>query len=146
MLIFSLSLCLILCGCGPSPKELADQQSRKELKQAVAAVKTCTHGATYSEFRAKRLELETCYTVNQSALTNQAVAIYNLLDVARVTDTIWDPSVNNSAATKAMRTIEHLSGVSAKEFDSEYKDFPNNYVRRGLTLVSDQCDELLINN
>lgn len=149
-------LSMFVCGCGPNAKQLADQQARQRFRESVAAVKVCTQGATYQEFREKWLALETCYTINQTALTNESAAINQLLTIGNATDTLWNEQVQlqnpgfvpkhesrgkPSAGTKAMRTIEDCSGETVKQLESD-GGF-DNYVRHGLALISSQCDDLL---
>ncbi len=91
------SLCAtILCGCGPSAQQLAEQQAqqqaRREFREAVAAMKVCTQGATFNEFRDKRLALETCYTANQTLLTNDATEFEHLAELMKATEILWGVS------------------------------------------------------
>lgn len=157
---------MFVCGCGPSAKQLADQQARQRFREAVAAMKVCTQGSTYSEFREKRLALETSYTANQSALADEASQIDQLEKVMIATDALWEwqikfslhelPSGPGSGWVadgwaedpwEAMLTIS--PSVAAKAgFTSEQRrkdpDFyAKNYVHRGLTMISEQCGELL---
>ena len=81
---------MALCGCGPSAKQLADQQARQRFREAVAAMKVCTQGSTYAEFRGKRLALETSYTANQSALADESSQIEELEKVMIATDALWE--------------------------------------------------------
>jgi hypothetical protein len=146
---------MTLCGCGPSPKELADKQAHADFRKAVAAVKVCTQGSTYDEFRDKRMALETCYTANQSSLADEATAIERLVSVMKATDLLWDrqikyPLVELSTSGdewSAMLVLcPAISGKSSYTWQQRQKDAdfnPENYVKLGLILVSKQCDELL---
>jgi hypothetical protein len=148
---FCFLLSVFLVACGPSAK----QQARSDFRAAVAAMKVCTQGATYEEFRAKRLALETCYTANQSALADQADAIEQMDKVMDATDLLWNwnikyPGVelfNRGDEWNAMLVL--CPAISAKENYTMYQrerdgDFnAENYVKLGLTLTSRNCDELL---
>lgn len=154
--IFACLLAAILCGCGPSASQLAEQHARQNFQEAVAAVKVCTQGSTYKEFREKRLALETSYAANQSALADKAKTIDQLVLVMQATDCLWNLQIqihiqfpnfvpeesNRSELAEAMKIIKVGSGSAWEQIKSEH-DFPDNYVRRGLTLISKQCDELL---
>lgn len=138
------------------------RQTQQKFREAVAAVKVCTQGSTYSEFREKRLELETCYAANQAVLTDEADEFKRLSGWAKDTDVLWDwsnqypgmelPSggdtntwigekwgamliINPQVATKAGYTSEQC------RHDPDF--YANNYTKRGLSLISVQCDELL---
>lgn len=160
ILLLALAGCtLMLCGCGPSAQELAEQSARQQFKQAVAAVKVCTQGSTYQEFREKRLALATCYTANQSAV--EPSTIQNLLPLLDATDEMWAwtikwktlelPTDNGDGTIghpwDAMKII--TPSVTLKSdftWQQRRKDpdfYADNYVKRGLTQISDQCDELL---
>jgi len=157
---------LVLCGCGPGAKEIADQKSRQSFREAVAAMKVCTEGTTYQEFRQKRSALETSYTANRSALAGKSVQIDELEQVMKATDTLWKfqiefphlklPSGKGSGWIEAdwaqdpwdaMLVINPAVAAKAgftEEQCREDNDFSaNNYVRRGLTLISSKCDDLL---
>lgn len=173
---------MTLCGCGPSAKQLAEQQAkqqaeqqqaeqarqeadkqqaRQKFREAVAAMKICTQGATYNEFREKRLALETCYVANQAALADESKEIEHLMVVMKSTDVLWEFQIqwphstlshhmgeewdamliiNPAVADKADPTIdENYNGPE------NYPDFyAENYVRLGLTRISKECDELLL--
>ena len=151
---------MMLCGCGPSAKELAEQQARQrsfqEFKQAVAAVKVCTQGATYREFREKELALATSYAANQSALADKTNAISQLVLVMQATDCMWDlknqiqaqfPYFHPDESRKyemamAIKTIAKGSGLTYDQIKAE-GGYPNNYIQHGLTLISSECDDLL---
>jgi hypothetical protein len=146
----------MVCGCGPSAKQLADQQAQQRFRESVAAVKVCTQGSTYVEFRQKRLALETSYTANQSALADKTNAIDQLVLVMQATDGLWDlknqiqsqfPYYHEDVSRRhvmaeAMLVIQKDSGLSHAELKAE-GGFPGNYVQHGLTLISSQCDDLL---
>ena len=152
----------ILCGCGPSAKQLAEQEaiqkSRQNFREAVAAVKVCTQGSTYQEFHEKKFTLETTYTANQSILAGESKEIEHLISIMEATDILWtlgnqikiqfthfhpDESKKPEWA-HAMLIIKNgeNDGTTWEQMKAEH-DFPDNYVRRGLTLISKQCDELL---
>lgn len=156
-----MTLTLMLCGCGPSARQLADQQARQQLRQAVAAVKVCTTGSTYAEFREKRLALEACVAANQSVITN-AEAFQHLSAVMAATDELWVEhnslaSHTLSDADMPIATHGHLwqallvvnPAVAAKKNCSDYQrqidpDFHATHgVKLGLTLIADQCEDLL---
>jgi hypothetical protein len=71
-------------------------QSQMQFQQAVAAMKVCTQGAIYTEFREKRLALETCFTANQSALNREAAAFTELARAMDATDILWDYKIQHS--------------------------------------------------
>ncbi|MGB8369477.1 MAG: hypothetical protein ACLPYZ_03370 [Limisphaerales bacterium] len=149
-------LSVMICGCGPSAKQIAEQQARQRFRESVGAVKVCTTGSTYTEFREKRLALETSYAANQSALANETNKIDELVQVMRATDSLWSLSVQmqaefldfvfpesrRSEMAEAMKTIKDGSGYTWAELKSQ-GDFPRNYVRLGLSQISSQCDDLL---
>jgi hypothetical protein len=168
---------IVLCGCGPSAKQLADQQARQSkqladqqarqrFREAVAGMKVCTQGSTYQEFREKRFALETSYTANQPALTDESSQIAQLERVMIATEALWkyqihfpELELNSSKGSgwvadgwpedpwEAMLVIN--PGVAAKKGyrrEQCLKDpdfYAKNYVRRGLTQVANLCDELL---
>ena len=158
------TLCaLTLCGCGPSAQqqaaEQAAQQARQKYHEAVAAVKVCTQGATYREFREKRLALETCYTANQAALAG-VDGWRQLSDYLKATDVLWEwqnrnggsltlPSGNRpgDATWEAMLVITPAvaakQGFTYEQCAADRDFFAANYVKRGLGLVSRQCDSVL---
>ena len=151
----------MLCGCGPSAKQLADKQTHADFRQAVAAVKVCTRDhpmATYPEFREKRLALETYYTANEAALADEATAIEQLEKIMDAMDTVWAyvhlthrPLTHiavSSAEWNAMLVINpslaDKAGLDFEQRDQDYSDFDIvTYGRLGLSLISKQCDELL---
>jgi hypothetical protein len=154
-----------LCGCGPSAKQLAEQEAHGKFRDAIAAMKVCTDDATYDEFREKRLALESCYAANESLLTNDATEFNHLANVMKATDILWNYQIQTgrisdlSLAAKgqikdgyflywnAMLVI--TPEVAAKaNFTSEQSDndpdfYAKNYVRRGLTQIAKQCDAIL---
>jgi len=168
-------LAMTLCGCGPSAKQLADQQAqqadqqaRQQFRQAVAAMKVCTQDTTYQEFREKRETLETCYTANQSALDK--ISFTELARVMDATDALWRqhnklsayPDLNDSDVplpggniksewiTPVWEAMLILNPAVASKSDftvEQRKHDPDFYamneVRRGLTMISRLCDELL---
>jgi hypothetical protein len=154
-MMIRISLCLVamtLCGCGPSAKQVA----RQSFRESVAAMKVCTQGATYAEFREKSLALEACYTANESVLVDKSKDINQLVQVMKATDILWD--LNNqiqsqfpnfvpdeskkSEEATAMKIIKEGSGYTYAQIKSE-GGFPNNYVQHGLALISSLCDNLL---
>lgn len=171
---------IALCGCGPSAKQLAEQQKAEQVKQqaeqarqkadrqqarqkfreAVAAMKICTQGATYNEFREKRLALETCYVANQAALADESKEIEHLMVVMKSTDVLWEFQIqwphstlsHHSEEWDAMLIINPAVAEKADPVIDEnyngpenYPDFyAENYVRLGLTRISKECDELLL--
>jgi hypothetical protein len=167
-----ITLCLFImmvCGCGPSgpsAKQIADEKARQSFRETVAAMKVCTQGATYKEFREKRLALETSYTANRSAITNQSSQIDQLLQAMKATETLWKwevkfplmglPSRTVSGWTEegwplapwdAMLVINPAvaakAGATPQQADKDPDFYAKNYVRRGLALISKQCDDLL---
>jgi hypothetical protein len=168
-IIFICLFAAILCGCGPSAKQLAEQQQQLaeqeahgKFRDAVAAMKVCTQDTTYDEFREKRLALETCYAANQSMLTNDATEFNHLAEVMKATDILWNyqiqiPDMTLSAKGEikdgyflywdAMLAI--TPEVAAKaNFTSEQCNhdpdfYAKNYVRRGLAQIAKQCDAIL---
>jgi hypothetical protein len=145
----------MLCGCGPSARQVAEQQAKDEFRKAVAAMKVCTQGATYKEFREKRLALETCYTANQSALVKESGTIDDLVKDMKATEVLWEWQIRyplmelspRGEQWRAMKTITPAVAGKADFTDEQRRKDPdfyaNNYVRRGLTMVADQCDLLL---
>ncbi|MGD0206223.1 MAG: hypothetical protein ABSC89_01225 [Verrucomicrobiota bacterium] len=168
--IMFVCLFAILCGCGPSAKQLAEQEaiqkSRQNFREAVAAVKVCTDGSTYEEFREKRLALETSYTANEPALADKSKDFKQLLQLMKATDALWDyqikfPEIELSAGKgsgwvahgwaldpwEAMLIIKPQVAEKADYKGEQLRNDPDfyakNYVRRGLTLISKQCDAIL---
>ncbi len=167
---------MILSGCGPSAQQLAEQQAeqkaRAEFHEAVAAVKVCTESTTYTEFREKRLALETCYTANQAMLTNDVTEFDRLSELMKATDIlwafkirfpseallewaaapdgIWKPQLGDADFVDCWDAMVVITPeVEAKaDFTSEQREhdsdfYANNYVRRGLTQIGEQCDAIL---
>jgi hypothetical protein len=161
-----------LCGCGPSAKQLAEQQQQLaeqeahgKFRDAIAAMKVCTDDATYDEFREKRLALESCYAANESMLTNDATEFNHLAEVMKATDILWNYQIQlghiPGMALAAKGQIQDgyflywnamlviTPEVAAKaNFTSEQSDhdpdfYAENYVHRGLALIAKQCDAIL---
>lgn len=153
-------------GCGPSAQEIADQKARQSFRETVAAMKICTQGATYQEFRQKRSALETSYTANRSALAAESRQIDQLEQVMKATDTVWKfqielsheelPSGKGSGWNEdgwvqdpweAMLVINPAVAAKTGFTEEQCRKDPDfsarSYVRRGLTLISGQCDDLL---
>ena len=148
-----LAFCFLLSvffftGCGLSAKQLASQQAQAEFRKAIAAMKVCTQGSTYAEFREKRLALETCYTANESFLATTNTT--KLLELAQAAEDLWNfdietqlhplalksnPKYNDWA--HALKTVKLNSGLDWTQINR------GNQVQIGLTLVSRQCDDLL---
>lgn len=155
---FALILTFIVCGCtpkDPSPRQIAEQNAQHDFKQAVAAVKVCTTGSTYLEFRSKRMALESCYLVNRTYLTNapHIILFSELNDVMQATDDLWsappdwntrykyDPALKQTLIAN-MNVIKAASGLTYDELRAKGY-FPNSYVSVGLASISDLCDKLL---
>ena len=158
---------LLLFGCSPSAKQIADQKARQSFREAIAAMKVCTQGATYQEFRQKRSALETSCIANRSALAGESRQIDQLEQVMKATDTLWEwqikfphlellPSGKGSGwieagwaedPWEAMLVINPAVAVKAGFTEEQCRKDPDfyakNYVRRGLTLIASQCDNLL---
>jgi hypothetical protein len=112
-------LLVILCGCGPSAEQVAEQKARQDFRLAVAAMKVCTQGATYTEFREKRMALETYYTANSIAITN-ASAFVNLDEMLQATDVLWNYKLSGNVEITSQYYInliaihqERMGGISA---------------------------------
>jgi hypothetical protein len=154
-------LSVMICGCGPSAKQLADRQAHADFRQAIAAVKVCTRDhpmATYPEFREKRLALETYYTANQTTLADEATAIEQMEKIMDAMDTVWayvhsthralTHVAVGSAEWNAMLVINpslaDKADLNSEQRDQDYSDFDIvTYSRLGLSLISKQCDALL---
>jgi hypothetical protein len=177
---------MTLCGCGPSAKQLAEQQAkqqaakklaeeqqaekvrqnaetqqaRQKFREAVAAMEVCVANTSYIEFREKKQALETCYIANQSSLMNEADAFHQLVKVMEATDLIWEFQIQWPHVSLGRHPVEQWNAMliinpavaetTEPRFDENYEplpDFdPEYYVRRGLTLISKQCDQLLANH
>ena len=179
-MIAKIVLCLFamtLCGCGPSAKpvveqqgpsvkqvveQVVEQQVHEKFREAVAAMKVCTQGATYNEFREKRLALETCYTANQTALADSSAAYNHLAQVMDAIDILWNfeitwqfpptepfiyPGVNQSEWAAVLIINPSVAAKAGTKDIVQCENDPDfnaeNYVHRGLTLISSQCDDLL---
>jgi hypothetical protein len=160
-MIVRVLLCLFamtLCGCGPSAKQIAEQQSRERFRESVGAVKVCTTGSTYSEFREKRQALEACYAANQSALQG-AAKIHELCETMDATDVIWAftavrrldlAHVDVGSVEWNAMVFLNPNIVAKKDYsfdereDDPARDFnANTYVHLGLSNISILCDDLL---
>lgn len=119
-------------------------------------MKVCTQGTTYAEFREKRLALETYYTANRSALADQSADIGRLIKIMRATDTIWNFEIEYpnialpSWGGQPWPAMQDITPSVAKKYrlpiDQCERDpdfYAPNYVRRGLTEISEECDDLL---
>ena len=150
--IVSCCLLVALCGCGPSAKQL----TRQHFREGIAAVKVCTQGATYAEFRDKSLALETIYAANQSTLTDKSKDVDQLVRTMKATDSLWslqmqiesqfpnfvpDESRGQEMA-QAMLIIQKASHLTHAQIKADGNYF-SGYVQHGLTLISSQCDDLL---
>jgi hypothetical protein len=147
-------LAIILWGCGPNRGQI-------EFRQHVAALKVCTQGATYKEFREKRLALETCFTANRSALNREAAAFEDLARVMDAADLLWDYKIQHSenppfgfllyrpassvwgAMLAISPTVGAKAGFTAEQCERDRDFYAPNYIKWGLSLVSTQCDKLL---
>ncbi|MDE2105436.1 MAG: hypothetical protein KGL39_49875 [Patescibacteria group bacterium] len=147
-IFYLLSCALLLTGCGPSAKQLADQQARTDFRNAIAAMKVCTEGSTYAEFREKRMALETCYAANQSILQVDTSELFKAVDA---TDKIWNFSikfpnltVDYDSSSAAPELINMAINATKKGFQVPTPTSTTlSYVQLGLTLISIQCDDLL---
>lgn len=159
-------LTLTFCGCGPSAVQLAEQRARQSFRESVAAVKVCTQGATYREFRDKRMILEACYAADAAVVADKSAQIGQLLATLKATDTLWgyqnrfelvplpsgsDPEWVDEGWVQdpweAMQVITpEVSLKAGSTWEQRRKDpdfFANNYVKRGLTQIARECEELL---
>ncbi|MGA3283222.1 MAG: hypothetical protein ABSD57_02030 [Verrucomicrobiota bacterium] len=154
--VFVCLFATILFGCGPSASQI-------QFRQAVAAMKVCTQNATYAEFREKRMALETCYTANQAALNHEAIAFAELARVMDATDILWNQQIQHPDDTEAgviaqiitvgspawdaaitiSPEVKNKAGFTYEQREHDPDFYAPNYVRRGLTRISKQCDELL---
>ena len=167
--LFACLFATILCGCGPSAKQLAEQQrqlaeqeAHGKFRDVVAAMKVCVAGATYNEFREKRLALETCYTANQSLLTNDATEFNHLDEVMQATETLWNYQTINPYGTLVTKRLEQdgyfaywdamlvitpdviaKSGFTYEQCQADLDFSIKNEVQRGLTQIAKQCDAIL---
>ena len=139
---------MMLCGCGPSAK----QQAQAEFRQAIAAMKVCTQGSTYEEFREKRMALETYRAAHPDLATP---AFNDLSDTMTATDTLWyfsiqhptrrveDDTSTGDAAPKLLNKAINATLKGAQIHIPNGDMRASNYAQLGLTLISIQCDELL---
>lgn len=182
-------ICLLLCaglswlaGCSkppeqnPEPKISADQiadiitkkqstlAAKQKFSEAVAAIKVCTTGSTYSEFRSRRLALEIVFSSNEKSLTDTDKFYFSSLSkLLQAIDVLWvykqnwkfypmapfmDPDlapiewpsmlVINPSAPETVSKLKHFTDrQNSPELDVE------NNIRIGLSLVSMQCDLIL---
>ncbi len=160
----------MLCGCGPNAeqqaKQVAEQQAHQGFREKVAAVKVCTQGASYKEFREKRLALETSYAANQSIFADKSLDIYRLVQVMQATDSLWKWQVEfpelELHSGKGSDFVEHgwvkdpweamliikpavgaKAGFTHEQCRKDPDFYAKNYVQRGLAMISDECDNLL---
>jgi hypothetical protein len=136
-------------------------QVQMQFRQAVAAMKVCTQGANYNEFHEKRLALETCFTANQSALNHEAAAFTELVRAMDATDILWDYKIQHSenppfgfllyhpsssvwdAMLIISPTVQAKANLTAEQCERDRDFYAPNYIPKGLTMVSAQCDKLL---
>lgn len=82
---------LILCpGCGPSAKQLAEQQARQKFRAGVADLKVCTQHTTQVELKEKWDALESCYEANTADLDIKKSQFLKLKLTFTACDTCWD--------------------------------------------------------
>ena len=151
----------VLAGCNRDDARSASNPVRVQFRQAVAAVKVCAKGATYREFRERRMALATCYAANRSALSRESADFLALARVMDATDALWNYEIEHSENPPyglllyrparpiwdAMITITPSVEVKANfTFEQCTRDrdfYAPNYVPGGLTLISACCDKLL---
>lgn len=155
---------LALAGCGPSKTEQANEearQARQDFRQIVAALKvSADNGCTYSEFRERRLALETCWKVNGTLLLvsypdQDYVEFYHLADAARDTDILWREEIQFGdmalwphlpgwdCAVDITPRLANKTNLTVGQMDRDPDFHLPNLIRRGLAKVSSECDKLL---
>ena len=150
---------LALVGCGKSEAEKAREAAQLKFSEKVAAIKICTQGSTYSEFRQAELDLRTSYEVNKANLENIHDKFSVLDECMAATDTCWSYSISDPKTPcfpaadwqgKLWKSLQFLSPVIAKkskynlgQIEADPDFFPKNYVQTGLTKVSSQAEDLL---
>ncbi len=141
----------------------AEQASiQKQISDAIAAVKVCTKGSTYAEFRMRQLALETCYEANKRYLTTIGDDFARLSTLMRACDHCWSraqqgelammfPGTNGVGRLEDLNAMEILNpSIRNKlnlDLDNQLKDpdfYPSTYVRRALGLIDEQCDSVLV--
>jgi hypothetical protein len=151
------SLFMGLLGCGNAERHNA----RQKFKEAVAAIKVRTQGATYSEFRQAELDLKTSQEVNKTYLDDVRAQFASLDTIMTATDYLWSESIRyprfefismfgDKTVFQAIHVITPDTHIADKiddyTPDQRRKDpdsYVMTYVHRGLTEISDQADGLL---
>lgn len=172
-------LMLVLSGCGRSARQAAErerqaaelerhvaqeenQAARQKLRECLAAVRVCTKGATYTEFRKQRLAVETCYGANKGHLSAFDQDFRRLSALMEASDICWQREIrfptlamNPSTATQyaqdqlnAMQVIyPSITNKLGLDFNQREKDpmfYARNYVHIGLRKIDDQCELMLV--
>jgi hypothetical protein len=141
-------LVLVLAGCGPSAKQLADQQARADFRKTVAALELCAKGSTYQDFHEKRMALETCYTANQS-MWNANPHYQRLAAIMDATDLLWSYENNGYTITTQqsenfLQTVDDtLAGIS-QFYNAVPAVTAVQAVEREAAVARDQLDSLVI--
>lgn len=163
--ILCVSLLFLLVGCdNPQRKaaEVAEAQRKAaapayaKFREALAAMKVCTRGSTYAEFRKQRLAIETCYEVNKPFLTGVADEFQELSALMQACDTVFPSAVRYSEIPvspgdrelwKAMVTLNPplaaKTNLSYAEMQKDHDFFKDIAVRRALTMIDERCDNLI---
>ena len=141
------------------------QAAIQQICHAIAALKICTQGSTYSEFRQRKLDLETCYESNRPQLSTSSNEIEHLTQLADACDHCWSeyisgkliwnsdgvlllfPYKGNQGNLDAMKiitpSITNKLAYTTDEMEKDPDFYAKNYVRRGLAMINLQCDDLL---
>lgn len=112
-LIITLAIALTLCGCQPTPR----QQALRQLQTAVAALKVSTQNATYQEFHAQRLAVETCLVAHQKEL--QGIDYAYLQKALGDTEIIWQQQLAGYyPATAVTGKLQYVDKLCATLLDA----------------------------
>jgi hypothetical protein len=146
-----------------SAQEVEEQAVRIRFREAVAGVKVAVRG-NYTEFRERRLALETCFVANKSYLKSFVGDFDQIRALMEACDRVWYHEINydltpmyigpedqRTADARAMQTINpeitaKLASKADTSPDEKFRDLDfraGTYVRKGLPMVEELCDTML---
>jgi hypothetical protein len=125
---------------------------------AIAAIKVCTEGTTYDEFRQRELAFEIAYEANKPMLSRFDADIQQLLALDKACDLCWFESINyggqediispnwtgSLAAMKLIHpAITNELNLPVEQWGTVPDFYGKNYIQWGLAKINLQCESLL---
>lgn len=140
-------------------QKAAQRDAVNQIIQAIAAIKVCTEGTTYDEFRQRELECETTYEINKPRLASFDTDLRRLIALLKALDLCWgfyskDEMANGYGPLSpswpgfldAMKLI-HPAITNKLNIPADWDKDPDfyckNYVHWGLNKINIQCQVIL---